>query len=117
MKPPRASELECEATLIDAAIRGGWMVHGVRTSQTNGRHMSAIKGQRGFVDLVLCHPATGEFLMVELKRPPNKVEPDQKVWHRALEACGVNVQIWFVPDELDEWVAYLSNQRLKARKT
>ena len=45
------------------------------------------------------------------------MEPDQKVRHRALEACGVNVQVWFVPDELDEWVAYLSNQRLKARRT
>lgn len=118
MKPHRASELECEATLIDAAIRGGWMVHGVRTSLTaKGAHLSAIKGQKGFPDLVLAHPATGELLVVELKRAPNKVEPEQEVWHRAFEACNITVHVWWVPEELDERVAYLSNQRLKARRT
>lgn len=97
------------------SVAGGWCTGCGPRRRTGGTCRRS--RDNGFVDLVLCHPATGEFLMVELKRPPNKVEPDQKVWHRALEACGVNVQVWFVPDELDEWVAYLSNQRLKARRT
>jgi hypothetical protein len=109
----------------DAARRcDPWRLDGARGADLADERAAHV-GDQGTAGLrrIWCSDsseATGEFLIVELKRPPNKVEPDQKVWHRAFaRRAAVNVQVWFVPDELDEWVAYLMSpsQRLKARRT
>ena len=121
MKPHRASELECEATLLDAALRGGWRRHGERTVQMKGgSHQTPVKGEKGWPDLFLIHPKSGELLIVELKRTPNKLEPEQELWIEAFAMAHLSVEVWWVPEQLDEKIAYLMaspSQRLKARRT
>ena len=106
-KPHRPTELQCQATLIDAAKRGGWRVHAERTSLTaSGRHATAIAGHRGYPDLTLAHPTRG-LLFVELKRKPNKMEAEQQAWQETLTWAGACAQTWWVPENLDEHCAWL----------
>jgi Holliday junction resolvase len=110
MKAPRATELQCEATIIDAAMRAGWRVHGERTVQTSkGSHLTAIKGHRGWPDLVLVRG--NQCLVVELKRKPNKVEPDQQAWLDVFKSIeGVTPLVVWVPEQQDEFIRYLSRR-------
>lgn len=107
VKPRRATELQCQSTIVAAAIRGGWRVHAERTSLTaSGRYATAIQGHRGFPDLVLAHPTRG-VVIVELKRKPNKVEDEQQAWLDALLDDGLCVMVWWVPEDLDRHCAWL----------
>jgi hypothetical protein len=98
----RASELECQAVIVQAAKRGGWRVHAERTSLSkSGRHMTAIQGDPGWPDLALCHPTRGTVFW-ELKRRGNKASEAQLQW---LELLGGEL-VW-VPEEVAarcEWL-------------
>ena len=107
MRPHRPTELQCQATIIAAAKRGGWRVHAERTSLTqSGRYSTAIAGHRGFPDLVLANPTRG-VVIVELKRKPNRVEPEQQRWLDVLTASGFDARVVWVPEELDVFCAWL----------
>ena len=104
----RATEAQCQTTLIAAARAGGWLVHSERPALTqSGRWATNVQGHTGWPDLVLVHPERRRCLLVELKRKPNKIEAPQQRWHDALGAAGLPVQVWWVPEELDARCAEL----------
>ena len=112
----RPSEAECQRTIVEAARVGGWLVHAERPAQTAGRHMTPIQGNRGFPDLVLVHERRHQVVVVELKRKPNRLEPDQQKWIEALAVSGVDARVVWVPEQLDDFVRFLVNsdqQRLE----
>lgn len=103
----RATELDCQQAIVDAARKLGWLVHAQRAAlQRSGKWSTAIQGHRGFPDLVLITPDRRDVYLVELKRRPNKVEPDQVVWLEAFRSVGersgggVHAHVWWVPDDL-----------------
>lgn len=107
----RPSELQCEATIIAAALRAGWLVHGERTVRVGkGARAFAtpVKGTPGFPDLVLCRPPV--LYVVELKRKPHRPDPAQLVWLEALRACGVDADVIYVPEEQDQLIELLSRR-------
>lgn len=109
---PRPSELTCEATIIAAAMLAGWLVHGsrtVRVGKGDRAFATPIKGQPGFPDLVLIRD--GVLLVVELKRRPNVVEPEQQRWLDAFRECGVDADVVYVPEEQDALIAQLTKPR------
>lgn len=109
-KPHRATELACEDTIVRAAKLGGWRVHAERASRTaSGRHATAIKGHKGWPDLVLARE--GIVIVAELKRKPNKVEDDQRAWLSQLNAA-VPTFVWWVPEQLDMVTAALAAGRV-----
>jgi len=113
----RATELECEQTIIQAAKAAGWMVHGERAAVSNGKWSTPIKGDAGFPDLVIVNPRTGQLLIVELKRRPNRATDDQIRWLAAFEMAfqglprqRFRVLLAFVPEELAELLALLTDR-------
>jgi hypothetical protein len=106
----RATELECEATIIKSAKMAGWLVHGSRVAYSRGKFSTPIKGHAGFPDLVL---VKGErLIIVELKRRPNKVEPEQEVWLKAFaQVPGVESYVVWVPDQQDAFCQLLFDAR------
>lgn len=104
----RATEKECQRTIVAAAKLGGWLVYHNRPSQTgSGRWATALQGHQGFPDLVLVHRTARLVWFVELKRRPNGLSPDQKVWREALIAAGADHRIVWVPDEQDAFCQQL----------
>ena len=102
----RATELQCQAAIVEAAKLAGWRVHAERTSKTqSGGWATAIQGHPGFPDLVLCRPP--ELLFVELKRKPYKVKPEQHEWLSRLRLCGIDARVVWVPEEMDEFIKEL----------
>ena len=108
--PKRATEADCQRTIIEAARLAGWLVHHTRPAQMqSGKWATPLQGDPGFVDLVLCHPARGLLWFVELKRKPNKATAAQQQWMFALADVSddISVQFVWVPDELDAFIARL----------
>jgi hypothetical protein len=96
----RAHEVDCEATILEAAQIGGWRRHGERPAQSKKGWRTPIKGEAGWPDLILVK--TGNMLAVELKRHPNEVEPEQLAWLRALDRVpGVLGLVVWVPEDMD----------------
>lgn len=107
VKSPRALEVECEDSIIAHAERFGWRVHAERTShRPGGKFETAIKGSKGYPDLTMIHPKVG-LVVVELKRAPNKVEPEQEVWLQAFVDADVRTAVWWVPEQLPAIYRYL----------
>lgn len=101
----RATEAQCQATIIAAAKRGGWRVHAQRPAlQRSGKWSVAIQGDPGYPDLTISHPLRGTHFL-ELKRAPNKVEPAQQQWLNLLP----NSRVVWVPEHLDECLAWLES--------
>lgn len=106
MPTPTATETQCETTIVKAARQFGWLVHGTRAARMQkGNFKVALKGDRGFPDLILVKPPC--IIIVELKRKPNKVEPDQQRWIDALAACGLDTRIIWVPEQQDDLIREL----------
>lgn len=107
---PRASELECEATILQAARAAGWRCHSERPAMNaKGNWSTPIKGDAGFPDLVLVHQRRRLVVLAELKRWPNDIEPEQIKWREAfLQAAGMTVHLWWVPEQLDAILAFLT---------
>ncbi len=106
---PRPTEAQCQDTIVEAALLGGWMVHATRAARTATGWRTPVQGHPGFPDLVLVHPSLRLLFFVELKRKPNKIEPEQQRWLDALEAAGAKATVWWVPEQLDQIVAMLTN--------
>lgn len=105
----RATELEAEATIIELATALGYRVHGARPAPSKKGWRTPIKGQKGFPDLVICGGSV--LLIVELKRHPNRVEPEQERWLAALSYAGVDARVVWVPEQLDEFCQWLADHR------
>ena len=108
---PRATEAQCQATIIDFATRLGYLVHAERPAQTGrGRWLTNIQGHTGWPDLAIVHPYHRSLWLVELKRSPNKVEPAQTRW---LDALGqfddgwIRVRTIWVPEGMTAFLAEL----------
>lgn len=107
MKARRPTELECQATIVAAAKRGQWRIHAERTSRTNsGGYSTAVQGHKGWPDLVLAHEHRG-VAIIELKRKPNKVEPDQQAWLDLLAGHGIDARVVWVPEQMDDFCRWL----------
>lgn len=81
--------------LVKLGHQFGWLVEHHRTVKTaSGRHMTAIMGDKGWVDFVFCHPGKKITLFREIKGAKTPVEPDQKKWLAAMHASGLDVDVW-----------------------
>lgn len=104
---PRASEADCQATIVEAARATGWLVHHARPAQIRpGVWATALQGNAGFPDLVLAHPRHGVWF-VELKRKPNKVEPAQTTWLLTL-GRHVRAAVVWVPEDMPAFLRALA---------
>jgi len=79
-----APEKILQDKVIHLAKMNGFMVqHSRPVKQADGRWLTAIQGDAGFVDLVLAHRERG-VLFVELKSDQGRLSPGQKAWQNAL---------------------------------
>lgn len=108
MSAPRATESQCQATIVATAKMFGWRVHAERAANSGRGWRTPIQGHAGFPDLVLVRD--GRALVVELKRRPNKVEPEQQEWLDALAAAGLEARVVWVPEQLDAFTAELATR-------
>lgn len=91
------TEGDCQATIIEAARALGYRAHHQRpATNRNGRWASAIQGDAGWPDLVIC--GHGRLWVIELKRRGNKPTGDQVSWLTALTRAGVDARLVIVPD-------------------
>lgn len=103
------TELQCEATIIEAARRFGWLVHGERPARAaDGSYSTPIKGDPGWPDLVLVR--NGELIVRELKRLGNKPTQAQLDWLAALRLAGVDAEILVVPKDMDRFIEWLARR-------
>jgi hypothetical protein len=87
-----------EDALIDAGHRFGWRAHAERRSRSaSGKHATAIKGDRGWPDVVLAHESKG-LVIVELKAQTGSFGEGQIDWLETIDrAAGtgrVLVAVW-----------------------
>lgn len=88
-----APEAILQEKVIHLAKMNGFRVHHSRAvQQADGRWLTAIQGDVGFVDLVLAHPSRG-VLMVELKSDTGRLTPGQVAWQNSL---APHVEYWLV---------------------
>lgn len=91
--PRNAPEAILQDKVIHLARMNGFRVqHSRPVQQANGRWLTAIQGDPGFVDLVLAHPERG-VLFLELKSDTGKLSPGQVMWRNALVP---HVEYWLV---------------------
>jgi hypothetical protein len=77
-------ETPFEDAVLDLAKQMGWHRHAERAARTAKGHRTAIKGERGFPDLVLAHRHHG-IVFAELKSHHGDYGPGQQDWLRALD--------------------------------
>jgi hypothetical protein len=107
LKGERASEKDCQQTIVQAAHLLGYRVLAIRPAiGKGGRYQSPIQGDAGYPDLTLAHPRAG-VLFVELKRSPNRLELEQLRWRQALVEAGAVWRLVWVPEQLDAFCAEL----------
>lgn len=103
------TEPDWEKQVVKHARDHGWLVHGTRAGRDRkGRTAVQLKGDPGFPDLVLCRPP--HFIIIELKnseRAGAGLEQDQVKWIDAIAACGIKVDVVWVPREYDELIRRL----------
>lgn len=93
-----------EAVLQEAVIQlagyYGYLTHHCRPGRrADGSWRTAIQGDEGFPDLVLCSTpsasAPGRILFIELKSRKGRTTIDQENWLETLRACpGVETYLW-----------------------
>lgn len=102
MTARRRGEAGFQAAVIEMAHAFRWKVVEFRKVLVQRRNGSAYWATpfgadgKGFVDLILAKPP--RLLHVELKVPPNVIEPSQAEWHRLLRECGGTVLVWTPED-------------------
>lgn len=83
----QAAYWTCEADFEDAVIAfaqaHGWLVHATRVAPSGKGWRTPVKGDTGFVDLVLARDGTRHHW--ELKWKKGTPEPEQRVWLTALD--------------------------------
>lgn len=107
----RATEAQCITTIVDAAKLLGWRVHHSRPGYTRQGYRTPIQGHKGLPDLILVRGR--QLWIVETKRRPNKVEPEQQAWLDAFTAAGVAARVVWVPEGLAEFLADLARRPMK----
>lgn len=110
MKAYRATEAECQRTIVAAAHAAGWWVHTEHTGMTaRGAHLTRGDGRPGWPDLILVHPFHELLWAIELKRKPNKVTTDQFAWMDQLARWADRAEFVYVPDDMDAFIKQLVN--------
>jgi hypothetical protein len=108
--PRQPTEAECQRTIVEAAHLGGWLVHHARPARTGAGWRTAIQGDAGFPDLVLARRSPPwRVIVVELKRRPNRPTAAQRLWLDAIAGAGVDARLAWMPDDLDDLVAELTD--------
>jgi hypothetical protein len=104
-----APESILQSQVIQLAKMNGFRVHHSRNVQlADGRWMTAIAGDAGFVDLVLAHPERG-VIFIELKSDVGKLSPGQIMWRNAFNG---QVEYWLVrPADLEKLAKRLGKAR------
>lgn len=106
----RPTELACQQTIVDAAHYLGYRVLAIRAAsggRRGGGWASPIQGDAGYPDLTLAHPVAG-VVFAELKRYPNRLEPSQGMWGKALLAAGARWRLVWVPEEQQAFIDELT---------
>lgn len=114
-KGERATEKDCQQTVVDAARMLGYRVLSIRPAFSKGKWSSPIQGDAGYPDLTLVHPKVG-VLFVELKRSPNKLEPEQIEWAGVLLDAGAQWRVVWVPEQLDGFLDELTQLARKKQR-
>ena len=85
-RPKGLSEADLQASIIELARIGGWLVHHDRPARTNKGWRTALEGHAGYPDLTLARGglAGARVLWVEVKTAQGKLDPDQQAWARRL---------------------------------
>lgn len=102
----RPTEAACQQTIVDAAHLLGYRVLAIRAAsggRRGGGWASPIQGDAGYPDLTLVHPRAGA-VFAELKRAPNRLEPAQGLWGKALLAAGARWRLVWVPEEMQTFI-------------
>lgn len=102
----RPDERTCQQTIVDAAHLLGYRVLAIRPAsggRRGGGYGSPIQGDAGYPDLTLVHPRAG-VIFAELKRAPNRLEPTQGLWGKALLAAGARWLLVWVPEEMQGFI-------------
>lgn len=104
-----APESILQSQVIQLAKMNGFKVHHSRNVQiADGRWMTAIAGDAGFVDLVLAHPQRG-VIFIELKSDVGKLSAAQVQWQNAFNG---QVEYWLVrPQDLEKLAKRLGATR------
>ena len=104
-----APESILQSQVITIAKMNGFRVHHARpVQQANGRWLTAIAGDAGFVDLVLAHPERG-VIFLELKAEKGKLSPGQLAWAHALSK---HVEYYLIrPQDLEKLAKRLGAPR------
>lgn len=103
----RATEAQCEDTIIRAARTLGWLAHAERKAMTNGRFRTPIKGDAGWPDLVLAR--SPHLWFVELKRHPHPIDAAQTVWLSELRRHCTEAFVLWVPEQMHPFLQVLAN--------
>jgi len=111
-KGERATEKQCQATIVDAARLLGYRTLSIRVGYSRGKYSTPIQGDAGYPDLTLAHPRAG-VLFVELKRSPNALEPEQILWRQALTEAGAIWRLVWVPEQLHEFIHELRDRAVR----
>ena len=51
-----------------------------------------------------------QLLVIELKRPPNRTTPQQDHWLDAFRAFGIDAEVIYVPDEMQQLCQMLATR-------
>lgn len=91
-------EDECEDAIISGAMALGFYVHAERRSRTKDGWKTAVKGRKGWPDLVIV--GYGHAWFLELKRDvTGKVDAEQQEWALRLRQAGLDARIVWVPSQ------------------
>lgn len=111
----RPSERECQATIIEAAQRLGYLVHAERPARASKGWSTPIEGDAGWPDLVIA--GHGRLFVRELKRRPNQVTDMQWAWLDRLAAADIDANVLYVPDAQETFIGWLNRIAMRARTT
>lgn len=111
----RPSERECQATIIEAAQRLGYLVHAERPARASKGWTTPIEGDAGWPDLVIA--GHGHLFVRELKRHPNGPSNDQRRWLLELHRAGIDANVLYVPDAQETFIGWLNRIAMRARTT
>jgi len=101
-------EKHFQQKVITLAHYYGWLVQHTRAVNSEGRWMTPISGDAGFVDLVLVHTNGRGLIFAELKTDKGKVSPNQAEWITALGEYA-ECHVWRPKDR------HAINHRLQGR--
>lgn len=97
------------AAVLDAAKQLGYRVCHFRPARTATGWRTAIQGDKGWVDLVLC--GYGRFMVVECKSETGKLTDDQGAWRWELLNAGIEYHVWRPRHWFDGTVARILEER------